>query len=182
MKGQHRCNGPSCNGIPDTPEAITAWLDQERARTREIIRKHGWKVQYVLGEGRQPAFAYTVGLSGFGHPELIVFTLPPADAAGVLNTLGERVRAGGRLSADGPLDFGPAWPHRVRLLTVRPAACAEYLLEANFLYRPLDGAPVRALQAVFDNTEGVFPWQIGYRGCGHPHHRQPLLGPPPEQS
>ena len=182
MNAFYRCNGPRCNGIPETPEVLTAWRDQERARTREIIRRNGWKIQYVLGEGRHPAFAYTVGLSGFDHPELIVFTLPPAEAAGVLNNLGERVRAGRRLGTGGPLGFGKAWPHRVRLLTVRPTACANYLLEANSLYRSLDGTPVPALQAVFDSPAGVFPWQRGYRSCSHPNHRQPLLGPPPEKS
>jgi hypothetical protein len=67
----------------------------------------------------------------------------------------------------------------VRLLTASPTARADYLLEANARYRSLDGTPVRALQAVFDNPQGLFPWQDGYRGCNHPHHRQPLLGPPP---
>jgi hypothetical protein len=41
--------------------------------------------------------AYTVGLTGFGHPEIVVFGVGQTSAATLLNTLGERVRSGAQL-------------------------------------------------------------------------------------
>ena len=50
--------------------AILAWLDQEDRYVTETIRKHGCYLEYGSGDGRDPSFAYTVGLFGLGHPEL----------------------------------------------------------------------------------------------------------------
>jgi len=58
-----------------TDPQTTAWLDQEDAHLAQLIRAHRWVVQYV-GPGDQPgepAFGYTVGLFGLGHPELLTF-------------------------------------------------------------------------------------------------------------
>lgn len=60
---------------------VQQWLDQEDAWMRDTVRRHGWAVQYVLGDacsgpsgcacggspGADPPFAYTVGLYGFDH-------------------------------------------------------------------------------------------------------------------
>jgi hypothetical protein len=55
----------------------------------------GWALTYVTDpDGRNPSFAYTAGLWGFDHPELLVFGLGQDSAAGLLNQLGERVRDG----------------------------------------------------------------------------------------
>lgn len=59
----------------ETDEQLTAWRDQHQAWQRDTIRRHGWAVTAVLGDDHEPPFAYTVGLSGFGHPELVVFGL-----------------------------------------------------------------------------------------------------------
>jgi hypothetical protein len=72
----------------------THWADQYDAWQRETIRRHGWALQAVSGDEDGPPFVYTVGLSGFGHPELIVFATAQAAAARLLNELGELVRAG----------------------------------------------------------------------------------------
>ena len=61
------------------PQTI-AWLDQEDARLAQIIRAHRFAVQYVWSgdEPDEPAFGYTVGLFGLGHPELVVVGLDHA--------------------------------------------------------------------------------------------------------
>lgn len=80
----------------DTPASVHR-ADQYGAWQRETIRTHGWALQAVLGDEEGPPYLYTVGLSGFGHPELIVFAVGQATAARLLNRLGEYVRIGGRL-------------------------------------------------------------------------------------
>ena len=71
--------------MTNDPQTL-AWLDQEDAHLAQTIRAHRWAVQYV-GEGEEPgepAFAYTVGLYGLGHPELVVVGLGPDSADGIL--------------------------------------------------------------------------------------------------
>jgi Domain of unknown function (DUF4262) len=82
--------------------ATQAWLDQEDAHVGAMIRRYGWFIQYVGGsemcslpgcrcsdqddQGVVP-FAYTVGLFGLQHPELLIFGVPQETAGGVLNDL-----------------------------------------------------------------------------------------------
>ena len=79
-------------------------------RVTQAIRRRGWFIQYVLsghlttpgGDGRQlegPPFAYTVGLFGMGHPELLIVGVSPITASSVLDALGERIRAGADIRA-----------------------------------------------------------------------------------
>jgi hypothetical protein len=123
--------------------ASTHRADQYEAWQRETIRTHGWALQPVPGDEDGPPYVYTVGLSGFGHPELILFATAPAVAATVLNDLGELVRLGRGLAAG----------ERVRLrsgdvhLLAFPQS-ADWLFAANDLYRAPGGPPVPALLVV----------------------------------
>ena len=89
-----------------------AWADQEDARLRATIRKYGWSIEYIGGgtcsapacDGGHddgPSFAYTVGLLGLG----------PHDSAGLLNTLGDEIKAGEALISGIELTVD-TWPHR----------------------------------------------------------------------
>src|SRR5258708_19903091 len=50
-----------------------------------IIHKNIWAIQGVQRDGLRPPFAYTVGLTAMGKPELIVTGMPTARAAALLN-------------------------------------------------------------------------------------------------
>ncbi|NUS45172.1 MAG: DUF4262 domain-containing protein [Mycobacteriaceae bacterium] len=173
------CSGPSCNGVPDTPATPTAWRDQVATATRERIRTFGWSINYILGDADEPPFAYTVGLTAFGHPELIVFATSSGAARALLNALGNRVRRGETLAADRPLTVEPLEPHRLRLVPVPPAHSELYLVEANSFYRSTHRDPVPAVQVVIDDADGRFPWDPDFRRCAHTRHAQPVLGAPP---
>ena len=75
---------------------ITAFLDQEDAHLAAVLREHRWAVQWVGpgAESGQPPFAYTIGLFGLGHPELVVSGVGPAVARGMLNWAAALVVAG----------------------------------------------------------------------------------------
>lgn len=62
-----------------------------RARMFAIIDRSGWMVQYVEGNDHEPSFAYTVGLTGKGYPELYVATLPAQESAALLNEVARRM-------------------------------------------------------------------------------------------
>jgi len=82
-----------------------AWLDQFGAYITEVIRRDGWFIQYVGGKtclrpgcacppADDPPFAYTVGMFGLNHPELLIHGVSPETAAGVLNDLGGQILGG----------------------------------------------------------------------------------------
>lgn len=159
---------------------IQAWLDQEDARIAEVIRRHGWAIEYIGGgccsfpgcdggEDEEPPFAYTVGLFGLGHPELLVFGLDPDSALHLLNELGNRVKQGDAL-VPGMLIELDNWSHRVIPEDVPNPG--EVVFSANRFYQRPDFASVPVLQLSYDDSRGHFPWDEDY---SHPD-RQPRPG------
>jgi hypothetical protein len=60
------------------------------------ILRYGWHVTAVVADRVSESWAYTIGLVGFGHPELAVVGLEAEVAGGLLNALGGSARAGRR--------------------------------------------------------------------------------------
>jgi hypothetical protein len=147
----------------DTPErspAFVGWADQYDAWQRDTIRRHGWALQAVLGEEDSPPFVYTVGLTGFGHPELIVFASAQVAAARLLNELGELVRRGHRLLAGERVGVATAEVH----LLAFPEA-EHWLFAADDLYRAPGGPPVPALLVVPVDELAAAPGEQLECGC-----------------
>lgn len=147
-----------------TDLATQDWLDQKDRHVAETIRRHGCYIQYVTGctcgDCDEPTpFAYTIGLFGLGHPELLVFGTDPHTAAGLLNALFARVGAGSDLTPGEIVTF-PDWPHRV--LVEECPNPGEIAFSANRHYRRPDAASVPVLQLTWDDRHGRFPWEAGY--------------------
>ena len=149
---------------------LQAWIDQEQAHIVEMIRRTGWAIQYVGGDtcsrpgcdsppDEQPPFAYTIGLFGMGHPELLIIGVDPATAQGVLNTLALWMRQGEVLMPGLIITFED-WPHRI-IPEVVPNP-GEIVLGANSFYQRPPEHSVPVLQLTYDDTEGRFPWDQGY--------------------
>jgi hypothetical protein len=144
----------------DNPNGTTEeYFDELRA----TIRTHGWAVQSVEDD-RRP-YAYTIGLHDRGLPELLVTGMPQQRAACLLNsaagaTVDGRVFTPGAHIAmgDGPL---------VEIVEV-----AHPDAHMNFAVA-LGGPDVRALQLVWCDERGRWPWAAGW---GHGRRRQPVLG------
>ncbi len=145
----------------DNPNGTTEeYLDA----LRETITDHGWVVQFVESDSRP--FAYTVGLHERGLPELLITGLAAHTSARVLNSIGHMV-----------VDDGTA---------LAPAMHIDYedrfLIEVVEVEHPdvhlkfaarLFGPRVRALQLVWADDRGRWPWDVGW---GHGRRRQPVLG------
>jgi hypothetical protein len=147
----------------DAP-ATEAWLDQEDRHVAAVIREHGCYIQYVLGCtcGRcdeTTSFAYSIGLFGLGHPELLILGVPHGTAAGVINDLFARVRGGADLVPGELLTFA-AWPHRIVVEEVPNPG--EIVFGANRHYQRPFEVSVPVLQLTWDDTGGRFPWDDGY--------------------
>ena len=147
-----------------TTTSTTAWLDQGDRHVAALIREHGCYIQLVGGYGcgdceEQTTFAYSIGLFGLGHPELLMFGADPATAGSVINNVFARVRSGGDLVPGQLLTFD-GWRHRVMVETVPNPG--EIVFAANRHYQRPDEASVPVFALTWDDTEGRFPWDDGY--------------------
>ena len=109
----------------------------------------------------QAPFAYTIGLFGLAHPELLIVGADMETSAGVLNDLGDRIREGAAL-LPGQLITFENWPHRI-IPEVVPNP-GEILFGANAYYQRPAVYSVPALQLSYDDNEGRFPWEDAYAG------------------
>jgi hypothetical protein len=150
---------------------IQAWLDQEDAKVTETIRRHGWMIMYVhdCQDRAAPTFAYTVGLFGLKHPELLIFDVDQDTAAMVLNRIGDRVRHGTNL-LPGRMIRVAGWPHRI--VPEEVPNPGEIVFEANRFYDRPAQASVPVLQLTYDDGKGRFPGDAGYSSP----HTQPRPG------
>jgi Domain of unknown function (DUF4262) len=142
----------------------TAWLDQEDAHLTEVIRAHRWAVTYVWPDeqGDAASFGYTVGLFGFGHPELVVVGLGADTTHAILQRVAGEVAAGRDLVPGELL----TWDDGAGPLFVE--ACpnpGEILFAANRFYRRPPEHSVPAYQLAWSHRDGTFPWEPGYP-CG----------------
>lgn len=114
---------------------------------RPVVERCGWAVQAVGGQGRRPPFAYTVGLTGRGRPELVVSGKSPSAAHDLLEAVlaGDPPRAGRRYD----LPVGPS------LQVVEVTWPARRLVVATALY----GDRVTAVQLVWADGRGRWPWE-----------------------
>lgn len=146
----------------DHPDATEA---DYLTMVRGIIDSHGWFVQGVEKDRLRPPFAYTVGLTELGRPELLVTGMALRESARFLNGMG-------RLLVDQDAwEFVAGdrhrWPDGTAVEVVDVAEPTVHLVTACQVY----GQSVRAVQLVHADDRGRWPWEIGFRG------NQPVLGP-----
>jgi Domain of unknown function (DUF4262) len=147
-------------------------MEDYLARVAAIMRARGWAVQTVHGGASAPPFAYTVGLTNFDrHPELVIVGVDHETAAAILDELSRRVQAGERLTAGQRLEGLDETEYPMVLLAVTDPA--SHLVVA----RRLLGEELTALQVVWPDPDGRFPWDAAH----DPRFlvMQPLLGPTP---
>jgi hypothetical protein len=163
--GHEKMSAPLSIVVGMTNSHVQARHDQEDAMVSQTIRKHGLFIQFVGGDPDDipRTFAYTVGLFGLGHPELVIASVNPGTACGVLNELGARVRAGENFVAGQLLTF-EEWPHRIVVEELPNPG--EILFSANRHYQRPAQASVEAYQLTYDDRAGRFPWDEGY--ANHP--------------
>ena len=144
----------------DNPNSTTEeYLDELRA----TIRIHGWAVQGV--EDDRLPYAYTIGLHDRGLPELLVTGLSPEGAAGLLNDVAGAAMAGRDLAPGVHIAVG-AGPLLEIVEVDHPDAHMNFAVA-------LGGPDIRALQLVWADERGRWPWAAGW---GQARRRLPVLG------
>ncbi len=131
---------------------------------RPKIARHGWMVQYVGPTGPRAPFAYTAGLTEQARPELVVTGLRDQRSAELLDAAARQL-SGAPAEPGQHLDVGGR-----DLEVVRVPEPAAHLFVAASLYGP----DLTALQLVYADERGTWPWSRGFRGG---RGGQPVLGP-----
>jgi hypothetical protein len=144
----------------DNPNGTTEdYLDE----LREVVRVHGWAIQGVEDD-RRP-YAYTIGLHHRGLPELLITGLQQESAAPVLNDAAGAAVDGRVLEPGAHLAVGSG-PLLEIVEVDHPDAHMTFAVA-------LGGPDIRALQLVWADHRGRWPWAAGW---GHGQLRQPVLG------
>jgi hypothetical protein len=154
-------------------EELMNEFDEVLSRQDEHIARVGWAVTAVVPTADDPrsGFAYTVGLTEHGFPELVIAGLAPAIAQALLNDLAGRV-----------YDRATRFRHGQRvgdLLAGYDAVivdgAATEALYPGAAYARYGTDRVRLQQVVWPDRHGRFPWDPGY---DHDPQAQPLIGRP----
>jgi Domain of unknown function (DUF4262) len=138
---------------------VEDYLDEVRRK----IQTYGWAIQYVEDD-RRP-YAYTIGRTPFGLPELLVTGVSPVRAHHLLHDFADRI--------EGTLPLKPgtkvALSGRDRVEVVKVEHPEAHMGAAIGLY----GYEVRAMQLVWADARGRWPWSADFdEGRG----TQPVLG------
>ena len=124
------------------------------------IERSGVYLQFVPQPTALETCWYTVGLTGHGHPELILFGLPPDLCRPVLRTVAGDVIAGRRTIAAGQYADDVLEGHQVRFIAVTEP---DRHLPVAAQFYAATGAEVCALQIVWPDRHQRWPWQPGTR-------------------
>ena len=134
----------------------------------ERIAVGSWSVTGVFGDAANSPFAYTSGLTDHGLPELVITGLSPDLAGTFLNEAARKSVTDARFCTAGYR------PSRLR----RPVTFSSVDVidtDSMRLTRLLYGEGFRAVQLVWPDESGCFPWDPSY---DIPREVQPLLGVP----
>jgi hypothetical protein len=124
------------------------------------VQTHGWHVLRVSSEDESTGWAFSVGLyHSFRHPEIVIFGRTTEIMHATLDRIGRDIKAGQRFEdraeCDGLID-GSTCTFR----NVQPGWHEAFLGYAIWLYR---GAKFPALQCIWPDGAGKYPWQSGFR-------------------
>lgn len=156
--------------MPDlTPDQFAVHMDTYLTeQVLPIIAEHGWMIQAVFGTAtdHDAPFAYTVGLTAAGLPELVVSGLPYETSGSILNDAARRHLAD-EIQPGATVDDIASVPFR---------AVAAPLAEVN-MARNLYGLDrVRAVQLVWPDDAGNYPGDVGWKlGNGQPIYNEDAL-------
>ncbi|MGW7679877.1 DUF4262 domain-containing protein [Kribbella sp. NPDC054772] len=135
----------ACGGVTD---------EQYSRQIEQNIRTYGWTMQYVEGGGaRNPAFGYTLGLSLYRHPEIIVFDPEPCSAYLGLKPLAWAVMEGAEFDEGDDLSAFFPPPETAELL--RFPDSATHLYTANQMFRQPGFPPLPALQLLWPSRTAL---------------------------
>lgn len=131
----------------------------------EQIELGRWSVVAVLPGKDSPPFAYTAGLSVLGFPELIIVGVPDDVSHPILNNVG-RGFVDRSIAAKHGTVMDSVASMDSELFRVSVGAMHQYMSLCRKVSQRKNGG-FKALQVVWPDEEGLFPWEDG---CNHYCH------------
>lgn len=154
-------------------------MDKKAAVLKKIednINKHKWTVMYVGPGEDSPSFAYTIGLmEHFGHPDIVMFSLPFDAAEGLAYNIVENILKPGQTCEEGFSHDKVAEGLSIRFLTVAKQEDCEQLSVLRH-YNAERGLDLAVMQMVWPDSNNTFPWEEAFDPALS--ELQPLLGDP----
>jgi hypothetical protein len=133
-------------------------MNRVESKVASDVDAFGWHVILVAASDRAPQFAYTIGLfHTYQHPAVVVIGLTDAKAHEVLNIISAAVKSGARYGAGDRVD-GILVNYPSAFVVFPRSAYADYLGVARRFYA---GDEFTALQFVWPDSSGRFPWEAG---------------------
>ncbi len=143
------------HAVRSSPQAAWRITDEAEVFIREQVAAGGWAVQMIPAGATEPPFAYTVGLfANFHHPELLIVGLPLDAMHTMLNTLGERIKAGDVFT---PTDRIAGVIKRFEVVVravKKPKSLSEYVWYARRFY---GRKRFSLMQVLWPDRDGKFP-------------------------
>lgn len=145
---------------PRYPPRPGETLDAADLRLMADVAQAGFHCALSAAEGAVPAHAFSVGFfRTWDHPEIAMFGLGAEDLQAAIVGLADRVRAGERFE-HGDFADGVVKGREVAFRRIVPRHLAAHLGHATWYH---GGARFPALQAVWADDEGHFPWDRWFR-------------------
>ncbi|NTF17748.1 DUF4262 domain-containing protein [Agrobacterium rubi] len=129
-------------------------LDELVAQQKIRIAQHGFTLQAVLPDKKQPSYVYTIGLSqNFGHPEIFLAGMKPNDAASLILEVVDRITSGERF--DKPA-FAPGIipGYEIPFRPMQEESVIDHSSMGLELIGPFDG-----IQMFYPDPDGYAPWE-----------------------
>lgn len=129
------------------------------------IEELGWHNVHISAESGSPEYAFTIGhFQKQSHPELILIGLPAQTAHELLNIAAIKI-AGAKEKIEPYREYTDFTEGlSVVFVPVGIEHYEEYFGYANWYYSSMPN-PYPAMQMVWPDREGRFPWEPGYDNC-----------------
>jgi hypothetical protein len=137
---------------------MSAGMNASEQKVLADVQAFGWHVVLIPEDDAGPGFAFTIGLfQSFRHAEIIIFGLPHDVMHEVLNLIGGAVKEGRQFKAgDQSADFLDRY--ECAFVDFPLSAYEDFLGYARWFYK---GNEFPAIQCVWPDSSGRFPWQPG---------------------
>jgi len=145
--------------------------DESEQKVIDDIAEYGWHCIHIMAEGEHVEYSFTIGLfQSYGHPELIIFGLPPKVAHPILATAAEAAKTGSPLDLTQPSD-ALLDNYSCCFAEVPLTEYYEHVGYARWYYLG-NGFPL--YQVVWPSRSGLFPWH--HQATAEFRAAQPVLG------
>jgi len=138
-------------------------LNDYEKRLLQNIEEFGWQCLSVIGEEQNPSFSYSIGFTKtLDAPEFIIFGIDEQVRLDVLWNVFDALKEG-RESADMDRWSDLIVGYDCILREVDPSNMVRDYFNSAIWYHgpPEQNGPLRAMQIVWPDAFGIFPWEPG---------------------